>query len=160
MHKIDRERRITGRGTVDKTPIFGMAQRKSAKKARDGRIVAQVIPDATAKTLLPRVRRNVDPKATVYTDEWKSYDPLARMGYKHSTVQHSAHVYVSGDVHTNTIEGFWSLLQRGISGVYHGVSAKHLQSYLDEYVFRYNNRDAEGWGMFGAMLDRIRKAPA
>jgi len=149
-----------GRGTVGKQPVFGMAQRKSAKKARDGKIVAQVVPDATSRTLLPKVRGGVDPKATVYTDEWKSYDPLGRMGYQHSTVQHSQHIYVSGDVHTNTIEGFWSLLQRGISGVYHGVSGKHLQSYLDEYTFRYNHRDVEGWGMFGAMISRIRKVPA
>jgi transposase len=66
---------------------------------------------------------------------------------------------VTGDVHTNTIEGFWSLVKRGISGTYHGVSTKHLQSYLDEYVFRYNNREATGLGMVGAFLDRIvRKA--
>lgn len=158
MHEADKKRRITGRGTVDKIPVFGMAQR--GVDGKGGRIIAQVVHDATSKTLLPKVKAKVDPKATVYTDEWKSYDPLGKMGYQHSTVEHSAHVYVSGDVHTNTIEGFWSLLQRGISGVYHGVSAKHLQSYLDEYTFRYNNRFAEGWGMFGAMIARIRKAPA
>lgn len=62
MHQADRERRITGRGTVDKTPIFGMAQRKTAKKAKDGRIVASVVPDTTAKTLLPHVKQKVDPK--------------------------------------------------------------------------------------------------
>jgi transposase len=157
-HQADREQRITGRGTVDKTPTFGMAQRKTSKKAKDGRIVASVVPDATAKTLLPHVKQRVDPKAVVHTDEWKSYDRLGRMGYQHDTIQHSAKVYVSGDVHTNTIEGFWSLLQRAISGVHHGVSAKHLQSYLDEYTFRYNNRDAAGWGVFSSMLDRIRKA--
>jgi ISXO2 transposase-like protein len=64
---------------------------------------------------------------------------------------------VSGDAHTQTIEGFWSLVKRGISGVYHGVSAKHLQSYLDEYVFRYNSRDTTGRGMFDAFLSRVRK---
>ena len=68
-------------------------------------------------------------------------------------------LYVSGDAHTNTIEGFWSLLKRGISGVYHGVSTKHLQSCVDEYVFRYNHRDAEGRGMFGAFMNRIEKEP-
>lgn len=142
-----------GRGTTGKQPVFGMARRKSSKKAKDGKIIATVVPDATAKTLLPKVRGKVDPKAMVYTDEWKSYDPLGRMGYQHASMQHSQKVYVSGDVHTNTIEGFWSLLQRGISG----VSAKHLQSYLDEYTFRYNNRDAAGRGMFSAFLNRIRK---
>lgn len=62
---------------------------------------------------------------------------------------------MSGDVHTNTIEGFWALLKGGIGGVYHSVSTKYLQSYLDEYVFRYNNREAEGRGMFTAFLDRV-----
>jgi ISXO2 transposase-like protein len=64
---------------------------------------------------------------------------------------------VSGDAHTQTIGGFWSLVKRGIGGVHHGVSAKHLQSYLDEYVFRYNNREAMGRRMFDAFLGRVRK---
>jgi transposase len=64
---------------------------------------------------------------------------------------------VSGDVHTNTIEGFWATVKRGIGGTYHSVSTKHLQSYLDEYAFRYNNRDATGRGMFDAFLGRIEK---
>lgn len=72
-------------------------------------------------------------------------------------MNHSQKVYVAGDVHTNTIEGFWSLAKRGISGVYHAVSTQHLQSYLDEYAFRYNNRDAGGRGMFDAFLSRVRK---
>jgi hypothetical protein len=67
-------------------------------------------------------------------------------------------VYVSGDVHTNTIEGFWATVKRGIGGTYHSVSTKHLQSYLDEYAFRYNNREATGRGMFDAFLSRIVKA--
>ncbi len=79
------------------------------------------------------------------------------MGYEHDWVPHSQHVYVSGDVHTNTIDGFWTHLKRGVSGVYRGVSSKHLQSYLDEYVFRYNNRD-NSQGMFNAFLNQIEKA--
>lgn len=70
-------------------------------------------------------------------------------------MNHSEKVYVSGDVHTNTIEGFWALLKGGIGGVYHSVSTKHLQSYLDEYAFRYNNRDANGRGMFDPFLNQI-----
>jgi transposase len=74
-------------------------------------------------------------------------------------VNHSQKVYVSGDVRTNTIEGFWSLVKRGIAGVYHGVSTQHLQSYLDEFAFRYNNRDDfSGRGMFDAFLSRIQKS--
>jgi hypothetical protein len=75
------------------------------------------------------------------------------MGYQHRRINHSAKVYVAGEVHTNTIEGFWSLVKRGIGGVYHSVSAKYLQSYLDEYSFRYNRRDS-GNLIFAAMLER------
>ena len=98
---------------------------------------------------------HVLPESAVYTDTYTGYDSLGRKGYVHKRVNHARRVYV----HTNTIEGFWSLLKRGISGVYHGVSTKHLQTYVDEYVFRYNNRDAIGRGMFDAFLDRIEKRP-
>ena len=102
------------------------------------------------------VEIKVLPGSTVYTDESPLYAEVERDGgYYHRRVNHGAKVYVSGDVHTNTIEGFWALLKGGIGGVYHSVSAKHLQSYLDEYAFRYNNRDAEGRGMFTAFLDRL-----
>src|SRR5207245_8550599 len=97
------------------------------------------------------------PASTVYTDDWKPYRSLEHVGYTHERVSHSQKVYVSGDVHTNTIEGFWSLVRRGIGGTYHAVSTKHLQSYLDEYAFRYNNRE-HPVGMFDAFLNRITKA--
>ena len=71
-------------------------------------------------------------------------------------MNHSQKVHVAGDVYANTIEGFWSLAKRGISGVYHSVSTQHLQSYLDEYAFRYN-RDVGGPGMFDAFLSRVQK---
>ena len=97
------------------------------------------------------------PESVVYTDEAAAYDKLGDMGYRHDRVNHARKVYVSGNVHTNTIEGFWTHMKRGVSGVYRGVSSKHLQSYLDEYVFRYNNRDNTR-GMFNAFLDRVEKA--
>ena len=78
-------------------------------------------------------------------------------GYKHERVPHAEKVYVIGNVHTNTIEGFWSLLKRGISGVYHSVSQKHLQEdYVNEYAFRYNHRDDPG-AMFSAVASRAKK---
>jgi hypothetical protein len=76
------------------------------------------------------------------------------MGYEHRRINHDQKIYVMGDVHTNTIEGFWSLVKRGIGGVYHAVSTKYLQSYLDEYSFRYNRRDS-GNLIFPAMLARV-----
>jgi transposase len=79
-------------------------------------------------------------------------------GYFHSHIKQSAKIHVAGEIHTQTIEGFWSLVRRGIGRVYHSVSAKHLQSYLDEYCFRYHRADEAG--MFTAFLERIVKAPA
>lgn len=146
--------RNRGRGTADKTPVLGIAQRGTEDMA--GRVMAKVVEDASEWSLMPEVRTKVVPPSVVYTDEHGAYNRLGEVGYDHDTVQHTKKVYVSGDVHTNTIEGFWSHIKRGVSGVYRGVSSKHLQSYLDEYVFRYNNRFNNG-GVFIAFLDRIEK---
>lgn len=90
----------------------------------------------------------------MHTDEFPSYDGLTRMGYYHKRIQHGAKIYVVGDVHTNSVDGFWSLLKRGISSVYHAVSDKYLQFYLDEYVFRYNHRN-ENSAMFKTFFKQI-----
>ena len=103
------------------------------------------------------VREYVLPQTTIFTDEFASYAAIPKMegmGYQHRRINHSQKVYVAGDVHTNTIEGFWSLVKRGIGGVYHSVSAKYLQSYLDEYSFRYNRRDS-GNLVFSSILERV-----
>ena len=119
-----------------KTTVFGMVE-------REGRVIAKVIPTPpTSSTLLPQIKSRVLPKTMIFTDEAKQYDALRFMGYRHERVHHAQHVYVSGDAHVNTIEGFWSLTKNGIRGVYRNVSAKHLQQYLDEYAFRFNRR---GW---------------
>lgn len=95
------------------------------------------------------------PHATVFTDEAKGYTKLADHGFKHRRVNHSAKVYVSGNVHTNTIEGFWSLLKNGIRGAHHAVGANKLQSYVDEYTFRYNHR-ADAAPMFTTLKGRTK----
>jgi transposase-like protein len=82
-----------------------------------------------------------------------AYKYLGQNGYDHKKIKHMEKVYVSGDIHTNTIEGFWSLVKRGIGGVYHAVSAKHLQGYLNEYAWRYNHRNG-GQVMFETLLLR------
>jgi transposase len=138
-----------------KTHVFGMVQR--ARDDQHGRVAAKVEP-LPGQSLRANVYGKVEIGSTVYTDEWRAYDQLNDL-YTHGAVDHSKKVYVSGDVHVQAIEGFWSLVKRGISGVYHGVSSKHLQAYLDEYVFRYNNRGVTGRrGMFDAFLSRIAKA--
>jgi transposase len=138
------------RGDKKKTPVMGMVE-------RGGRIVALALDDVKGSTLLGNIRKYVMPASTVFTDELPSYDGITHMpemGYVHRRIKHSAGVYVRGDVHTNTIEGFWSLVKRGIGGVYHSVSQKYLQSYLDEYSFRYNRRENDE-PMFKSVLRRV-----
>lgn len=130
-----------------------LARRKTRVQGfveRGGRVKAVVNPPLP---LLSGVRSHVLPSAMIYTDEAPAYKGLARQGYQHRRVHHSMKVYVSGDVHTNTIEGFWSLVKRGISGVYHSVSAKYLQMYFDEYAFRYNHRE-DNASLFELVLSR------
>jgi transposase len=141
-----RRGRPAGGGDRTKTPVFGMVE-------RGGKVVALTVENAKATTLMPHMRKRVLPASTVYTDEWHSYAQLGKSGYRHRRINHSEGVYVSGDVHTNTIEGFWSLVKRGISGTHHAVSAKFLQRYLNEYVWRYNRRH-EGRAMFWSLLLR------
>jgi hypothetical protein len=135
-----------------KTVVTGIVERKG------GRVMARVSPDAkTQAGTNDLVREFILPQTTIFTDEAPAYNQVPRiegMGYEHRRINHSAKVYVSGDVHTNTIEGFWSLVKRGIGGVYHSVSAKYLQSYLDEYSFRYNRRDS-GNLIFSSILQRV-----
>ncbi len=131
-----------------KATVFGVVQ-------RGGRIMAFTVPNVKQATLLPHLQKRVLPRETVYTDELKSYNGLTKAGYFHDRVNHSQAVYVSGDAHTNTIEGFWSLTKRGIGGVYHAVSTKHLQGYLNEYAWRYSHRH-DGRSMFETLLLRAR----
>jgi transposase-like protein len=149
-HHQGRDLRATGRG--QKSMVLGMAER-GPNGARISATVAD--PKTDGHSLAGRVSKRVLPSA-VFTDEAIHYWGLAGRGYAHQRVNHQQNVYVSGDVHTNTIEGFWSLVKRGISGTYHGVSSKYLQHYLDEYVFRYNSRE-NPIGMFDAFLSRISK---
>jgi len=137
-----------------KVPVVGMVERNS--EGRVGRVVARVAPDATKKTLHGLAKEYILPASTVFTDDFVSYDGLQAQGYVHKRIRHSARVYVSGNVHTQAIEGFWSLVKRGIGGVYHNVSAKYLQTYLNEYAFRYNRRDM-GNLLFRAILEQVSR---
>lgn len=121
-----------GRSTKTKKPVLGMVE-------RGGNVSAQVVDDTTKATVQGAIEAKVVPGSTVMTDEYKAYRGLSKT-YSHQYVQHSAKQYVNGMAHTNTMEGFWSLLKRGIDGIYHHVSFKHLQRYVDEFVLRYNSR--------------------
>lgn len=122
-------------GDMKKKCVVGVVERNG------GRVKAVVANDATKLTLHTIAKKYILPESTVFTDEYCAYDGLnISGGYDHKRINHSTGVYVMGDVHTNTIEGFWSLVKRGIGGVYHAVGAKYLQTYLNEYTFRYNRR--------------------
>jgi transposase-like protein len=146
MHKAKREK-LGGRGTAGKVAVFGLVERQ-------GDVVTVVVGEESQATVLPQVRARIQPTSVVYSDEHAAYNPIQSMGYQHRRVNHAAKVYVVGDAHTNTIEGFWSLAKRGISGVNHSVSTKYLQTYLNEYAFRYNRRDQEQ-PMFEAFLGQV-----
>lgn len=132
-HASKRQGNVIGRG-VGKTPVLGMVQRK-------GRVMAMTVPNVARRTVMPHITTRVMPATTIFTDEYKVYNRLPAAGYEHHRINHSEKVYVSGNIHTNTIEGFWSLVKNGVRGVYHSVSARHLQMYLNEYAWRYNHRD-------------------
>jgi len=124
-----------GRGGEDKTPVIGILE-------RGGKVKAQKAKNVSGKTLKSFIKRNVKKGSQIMTDEWKSYNGLSLL-FGHSIVKHSMGEYVNGSIHTKALEGFWSLLKRGVIGQYHYVTPKYLNKYIDEFCFRYNNRENE-----------------
>lgn len=132
-----------GRGTK-KTPVVGMVE-------RGGDVYAKVQKKLDSKSLSRLVRENIDiNQSTVITDEFTGYVRLKNFT-KHEVINHQI-CYVNGYIHTNTIEGFWSLLKRGIIGQYHKVSIRYLNQYINEFCYRYNNRDNDN--LFGLTIAR------
>jgi transposase len=132
-----------------KTPVVGMVERK-------GRVRAFVAQDTKADTLIGLVREHIVPRSLVFTDDYAPYDGLGVRGYQHRRIRHSEKIYVSGNTHTQTIDGFWALIKNGLRGVYHSVGCHYLQSYLNEYSFRYNRRFDEQ-PMFMSFLKQVEK---
>ena len=146
MHKDKKAVKITGTGGAGKELVVGLLDRET------GKVHVEHIPNRKKKTLQEQVRAHVVSGAELFTDELASYTGLDK-DYVHQFVNH-AEEYVKGNVHTNGIENFWSLLKRGLKGTYVSVEPFHLFRYLDEQAFRYNERkhgngDA---GRFGAIL--------
>jgi transposase-like protein len=131
-------------GGKGKSVVMGMVQ-------RNGKLIAMQVPDAEKKTLLPIIHAAIAKGTTICSDEFPAYTSLRRV-YDHQAVKHSAEEYVRGAIHTNSIEGFWSLLKRGIIGIYHFTSEKHLQKYVNEFTYRYNTRGSNDCGRFSDML--------
>ncbi len=143
-----------------KTPVVAIVQRR-------GKVIAKTVPTVDHHQLTTLIKKHVTPGSTIYTDELASYkqikflrnDEGIPLQYRHRHIKHSAGVYVKGDIHTNTVEGLWSLIKNGIRGVYHSVSPDYLQTYLDEFTFRYNRRH-DGNQQFRAILKRVAERVA
>jgi transposase-like protein len=124
-------------GSVDKEPVAALVE-------RDGRVRSFHLPTVTARNLREMLDTNSDRASVLMTDELGLYKAVGREFARHGRVRHGAGQYVMGDAHTNTIEGFFSILKRGIYGTYHHVSPAHLKRYLAEFDFRYNERSGLG----------------
>jgi transposase-like protein len=133
-----KENRKRSRGPHHKHAIFALVERK-------GQVRAWHVPSVTGDTLRPILRAHASHLSTVYTDENTAYTHLNRDFYEHDTVAHKRGEYARGPVSTNTIEGYFSILKRGLIGTYHHVSEAHLQRYVTEFDFRYNHRTAMGY---------------
>ena len=143
-HHSKKVKNAQGRSLKDKSAVVGMVQRQ-------GKVNAHHVSDTKTQTLTDEIIKYVKRTAQLYTDEWLGYNKVADM-YAHAYVNHGAREYVNGDAYTNTIEGFWAGLKRGVLGIYHSWSKKHLQDYVDEFVFRYNTRDYSDSQRFNLLL--------
>jgi transposase-like protein len=132
MHADRRKRMITERGVKDKTAVMGILE-------RGGKVRVHVVPNRKKHLLETHVRAHIKAGSAIYSDNFASYDRLKSFGFQHDVVDH-AEKYVDGQVHTNGLENFWSLVKRGLKGTYISVEPFHLFRYLDEQVYRYNNR--------------------
>lgn len=147
MHVGKRQRRITGTGTKDKTAVMGILE-------RGGKVRTCVVPNRKKHALQTEVRKHVEAGSALYTDALLSYEGLAS-DYVHQVIDHAV-AYVDGQVHTNGLENFWSLLKRSISGTYVSVEPFHLFRYLDEQAYRYNTRnDLDDFGRFQLAMSQI-----
>lgn len=135
MHQWKRLQRQVGmNGYADKTSVFGMLETGTRQ------VRAMVVPNVKRATLQAKILDNVGFGSTIHTDQWSGYDGLATKQFVHETVNHMTEYVTDGGVHTQAIENFWSLLKRGLQGTYVAVEAVHMDRYLDEQMFRFNNR--------------------
>ncbi len=121
---------------------------------RDGKAYLKHIPNTGKWSLIEQIDKHVSPKARVITDQYVGYKQLSKRGYSHKSVNHNVTYVSMGDIHTQNVENVWSHLKRGIYGVYRHVSKKYLQSYVDEYAFRYNHRKQSDQ-MFDILFNQI-----
>jgi len=136
-----------GRGAAKKTAVFGMVE-------RGGSVKTYVVKGVKGKTVYPLIEAGIEKGSTLMSDEYSGYNALRDAGWSHERISHEKEQYVRGNVHTNTIEGFWSQMKRSIDGTHHHVSRKHLPKYAAEFAFRYNHRKAF-YPMFHYVLGQL-----
>ncbi len=145
-HKNKKIKHTQGRSTLTKTPVIGIVDRDT------GKVKAKVVSNVRESEVNTFIGENVSKSSRVISDEYRCYSKLNQRGWEHQKVNHGNKEYAIGDIHTNTIEGFWSIIKRGIKGTYIQLSNKYLQTYIDEFVFRYNNRNKI---IFNEIIGRI-----
>ena len=148
-HKDKKQKGTQGRSTKTKQPVIGIAN-------RGGKIRAKKAKDVKGKTLKGFINENVEKGTAVVTDEWSAYRGLSK-NFDHFVIKHNQGEYARGDVHTNTVESFWALLKRGITGQYHHVTVRYLDRYIDEFCFKFNNREGD---VFGHVIENGLKRAA
>ena len=158
-HKSMRTPHTQGRSTKTKTPVFGMIERsivvnKQGEEENITYVHAFKVPNTNKDTLQPIIQQFIADGAMVITDELNAYNGLSGLGYAHAIVNHGKGQYATGDIFTNSIEGFWSHFRRMIAGCYHDVSDAHIQSYIDEAVYRWNTRKASQSERFADMFSK------
>lgn len=149
-HKDKKVAHSQGRSFKDKTPVLGLLQ-------RNGKVKAFVVPNTQAKTIQPIIKKHVEKDSVLISDEWHGYRKLD-MIYDHHVVDHGKKQYVDFDnpeIHSNSIEGFWGILKRGYNGIYNWWSRKHMQKYVDEFVFRFNVRKETTFTKFNTLLKNM-----
>jgi len=156
-HKSMRTPKTQGRSTKTKTPVFGMMERrtiinKNGEEEPMPVVHAFVVKKVDGLTLKTFIQQFVDEGSRIFTDELNAYNGIGELGYTHNVIHHGAEEYSDSDVNTNSIEGFWSHFRRMINGCYHDVSDEHLQSYIDEAVFRWNTRKMDESERFAHMF--------
>lgn len=145
-HANKRTKGTQGRSTKTKIVVAGIVQ-------RGGELRAKILESTSGKILGQYVIENIKEGCRVNTDEWLGYKKLYKL-FDHRIVNHKSHEYVNDDIYTNTMESFWALLKRGIRGIYHVLSGKHIQKYVDEFVFRYNTRFVSEQYRFNMVLNK------
>ena len=146
-HQSKKTEGTQGRSTKTKTPVVGLVE-------RGGNIVTHVVKSTGKKTMETLSAKHIKKGAMVSTDEYKSYNGLSE-DYNHMVVNHGDGEYVVGEAHTNTVECFWSQMKRGIIGIYHKTSTKHLQAYADEFSLRFNTRHDSESERFNGILRKV-----